>query len=106
MLIYIRDLEAVQNTLKTFHFLSAHKMFKKMIWPPFYFAGLDATRRGLGTGKRAKQTTKLSNKLPDKSSSQTLSRQRKVAALCGPQLAERDTAKRSITTTAKFRVSG
>ena len=32
---------------------------------------------GLGTGKTAKQTLKLPNKLPDKSSSQTLSRQKK-----------------------------
>ena len=40
----------------------------------------------MGTGKTAKQTSKLSNKLPDKSSSQTLSRQKLVAALCGPQI--------------------
>ena len=39
------------------------------------YAGWGAMQWGLGTGKTAKQTLKLPNKLPDKSSSQTLSRQ-------------------------------
>ena len=39
-------------------------------------AGLGATWRGLGTGKTAKHTNKFPNKLSDKSSSLTLSRQK------------------------------
>ena len=37
------------------HFLSAHraKFSCKKFWPPFYFAGFDASRWGLGTGKTA-----------------------------------------------------
>ena len=42
----------------------------------WYTHKLGATRRGLGTGETAKQTSKLPNELPNKSSSQTLSRQK------------------------------
>ena len=55
-----------------FTFLALTKFSDKKFWPPFYFPGSGATRRGLGTGKTAKQTSKL----PNKSSSQTLSRQK------------------------------
>ena len=52
--------------------------------------GQDATRRGLGIDKIAKQASKLPNKFRYKffckSSSQTLSPQKQVAALSGPQI--------------------
>ena len=56
---------------------------RKQFCPTFYFAAQGATCRGLGTAN--KRRSKLQNKFPDKLSSQTLSRQKQVAALGGPQ---------------------
>ena len=47
--------KACSERIIDFHFLSAHraKFSCKKFWPPFYFAGFDASRWGVGTGKTA-----------------------------------------------------
>ena len=47
--------KACSERIIDFHFLSAHraKFSCKIFWPPFYFAGFDASRWGVGTGKTA-----------------------------------------------------
>ena len=54
--------KACSERIIDFHFLSANraKFSGKKFWPPFYFAGLDASRWGLGTGKTANFQTEFS----------------------------------------------